>query len=110
MQKQPWIPIDRIDAIIQLESGLILVVLALGSWLVYKIFLREVSDERHINMKRYFLNLLGHITAGGLLFLAYTALREVPNPDRGTRFLMAYVGLFTLLEGVTVLIKTARIF
>lgn len=106
---QPWIPIERIESVVQLEPALVILGLAVLSWLIYRIFLRSLSQERHQNLKRHFLNLLGHTMVAAGVFAGYLALERVEVSSEWTTRLIPYVGFVALLWGSVVFVKTARI-
>ena len=106
---QPWIQIDRIEALVQLEPALVIFGIALACYLIYKLFLRSVSEERHFNLKRHFFNLLGHLILATSLFGAYWMLEHIAASAEWSTRLIPYVGLFTILSMATVFVKTARI-
>lgn len=107
---QPWIPFERIEAILQLEPALIILGLGLGAWLIYKIFLRGVSSERHRNLTNLFKNLLAHVIGWTLLFTLYWALRRQGYLSNTALLRVStYVGLLTIISGATVFVKTCRI-
>jgi small-conductance mechanosensitive channel len=110
---QPWIPLDRVERLVQLEPMLACIGLALGAWLIYRTLLRGVSRQRHENLTRLFKNLLIHTAIMITLFSAFFAISfvEPQTAAQGAALnrLMAYVGLGTLLSGVTVFVKVCRI-
>lgn len=110
---QAWIPIERIEAFLQLELALITLGCAFAAWVIYKLFLGQSSQERHISLQRQFSNLGAHLTVSTFLYLFHAALiRAVEAGDVGPAGLTvaAYVGLITIFSGATVFIKTWRIF
>src|SRR5262249_23119218 len=111
---QPWIPIDRIETFIQPEPALVIFGLALGALLVYKLLLREVSEERHRNIERLFTNLAGPLGAWIALLLLYSFLRHVapgwlPLQQQAADRLASYAGMVAIFSGATVFVKTWRI-
>ena len=107
--KGPWIPVDRIEELISPEPALVIVGLALISWLIYKILLRRVSDERHRTLRRLFRNLGGHLVLGTLTFSIYWAVSTSEVSPLVER-LNGYLGAFVLLVGLILFVKVARIF
>jgi len=105
------IPLARIESILFLEPALVLVALALSAWLIYKLFLRAASAERHRNLKRHFLNMLAHLIVFGTLFTGYSvAVRAVERGHLPNELLASYIGLAALISGAIVFVKISRIF
>ena len=105
----PLIPIERIDQLLQLEPLTVILALAAGAWIIYKLFLRNVSTERHQNLVGQFKNLAWHIgffSIFGALYVCFTHLLETDLP---LERLSSYLGLMTLIQGAVVFVKTARI-
>jgi small-conductance mechanosensitive channel len=105
----PWIPIDRIDALVQLEPAIVILGLASAAWLVYKLFLKDISVERHRNLRSLFSNLIVHIALMALLFAGFVGIRNTPASLTALERIAPYFGMLTLFSGATVFIKTARI-
>jgi small-conductance mechanosensitive channel len=108
--QQPWIPLGRIEELVQPEPALLILGLCVGAWLVYKLLLRRLSAERHRNLQTLFRNLLFHAFCGSALFALYSAIgRFGDEGDLATARLLSYLGLFTVLWGATVFVKVCRI-
>jgi len=107
----PLIPLARIETLLSLEPVLVLIGLAVSAWIVYKIFLRSASAERHRNLRRHFLNMAAHLTVFSVLFLAYSvALRTADVGRTSSDVLASYVGLAAMVSGAIVFVKISRIF
>lgn len=106
--KQPWISAQKLSDAIQIEPGLIIFAMMAAAWLIYRIFLKNLSEERHYYMRNYFLNLVSHVMFATIFFLTYWALQNVTDTPVLER-MTPYVGLITLVSGCIVFIKTARI-
>ncbi len=107
---QPWIPIDRIESVVQLEPAVVILVLALAAWAIYKLFLRGVSEERHRNLRRLFGNLLSHVVFLVVLVGSYIVLSRLgPDKSPAIERITSYVGLLALFSGGAVFVKTWRI-
>lgn len=106
---QPWIPIERIEAVVQLEPTVVISFIALAAWAVYRLFLRGISEERHRNLRRHFSNLLMHAAFMVGLFGAYFALRRLGGSAPAIERISSYVGLLCLISGAAVFVKTWRI-
>ncbi|MBS1963764.1 MAG: mechanosensitive ion channel family protein [Bdellovibrionales bacterium] len=106
----PLIPLARIESLLSPEPVFVLAGLALVAWLIYKIFLRAASAERHRNLKRHFLNMLAHLTVFGVLYLGYSvSLRAADLGNGPSDVLTSYLGLATLVSGAIVFVKISRI-
>lgn len=108
--QQPWIPLSKIEELVQIEPALLIIGLCVGAWLVYKILLRELSPERHRNLQNLFRNLLFHAVCGGALFAIYTALLRFGDEGQlSTARLLSYIGFLTIFSGATIFVKVCRI-
>jgi small-conductance mechanosensitive channel len=106
---QPWIPYERVEKLVQLEPALVVLGLSLGAWLIYRILLRSVSEERHRAFRSLFRNLVMHVTLGTGLFSIYYGLQLLAAGSSTLERVTAYIGLLTILSGCTVFIKVSRI-
>ncbi len=107
---QSIIPLEPIQRLVQTELGLIIFGLAAFSWVFYKLFLRELSAERHGNLSRHFKNLAFHVSLGVIFFSAYISLSRIGEPSISETRALIYIGLLTLAQGAIVFVKVARIF
>ncbi len=102
---------ERLEALLQLELVVVLAGLAALSWILYRLLLKNVSRERHKNLRGHFWNLSAHFFVALGLFGLFTLLRSIPAAETaGLRRTSAYVGLATLIWGLVVFVKTCRIF
>jgi small-conductance mechanosensitive channel len=92
-----WIPTARIKVFLTLDLFLLLWLLSLAGYAVYRLFLRSISEKRHRNLKRRLTRLLICLGAATLWAAAFWALREIPGFDTQpwVKF-SAYSGLFAL--------------
>ncbi|MGE0615411.1 MAG: mechanosensitive ion channel family protein [Bacteriovoracia bacterium] len=107
---QPLIPLEKIEAFLQVEPTFVILGMALASFLIYKFFLRNVTAQRHENLKSLFKNLAVNGLAWGVCFAAYIGLERVElfSPDTHLR-IVSYVGFLTLVTGSVVFVKTSRL-
>jgi len=103
------VPVEKIESMVQLEPALVIIGLALGAWLGYKLLLRGISEERHRNLRRLFQNLSFHLLMMCGLFLSYYLITHFAPEEDAYERVGTYVGLFTLIFGATAFVKTARI-
>ncbi|MEQ1875685.1 MAG: mechanosensitive ion channel domain-containing protein [Bdellovibrionia bacterium] len=104
-----WIPLDRVSGIVQLEPALILLLLALGAFFFYRIFLKAVSRERHDNIRNLFFNLSFHFIFGTFFFVSFSLLQMVESPPEAVERAIPYLGLVSLISGAIILVKISRI-
>lgn len=103
------INLDNLYALLDLEPYVILCALILLAWAFYKLFLREVSDERHRNLKRHFRNLFRHFLMLSTLFLFFLVIRQATNPNWPLMRALPYLGILSLLWGIIVFVKVCRL-
>lgn len=89
--------IERLNAILQLENYLALVITALATWVFYLLALRAISEERHRIFKRQFRRLSIKITIFSFIYALYQALKT------------QFIGGFDL-EPVSIYIGIAAVF
>ncbi len=107
---EPWIPLKKIDTVVQPELLFLLIACALSAWFFYKLFMKAVTPERHKNLRGLFSNLLLHSIYCIAICGTYWVLGHVSSPTPVMQRLLPYCGLAALLWGCTVFIKTCRIF
>ena len=54
---QPWISAEKIENLVQVEPILVIIGLIFAAAVIYKVLLREVSVERHKNLRGLFKNI-----------------------------------------------------
>ncbi|HUP56106.1 MAG TPA: hypothetical protein VM598_01550, partial [Bdellovibrionota bacterium] len=107
----PWVAPEKIDQYVQTEPALVMISLAIGAGLIYKLVLRNISEERHQSLRENFKNLAIHLATGAFLFLVYRALGQLETGDpHAVERLSTYVGLAAIIQGAIVLVKICRIF
>lgn len=106
---QPWIPYDRIEAIVQLEPAFVIAGLSFIAWVIYKLFLREASPDRHRNLKLLFINLAAHLGVFLGLFALYAITHKGAVQGNMADRVASYFGLATLISGSIVFVKASRI-
>lgn len=106
---QPWIPLEKIELYVQYEPALIILGLALSSWLISKLLLGDISEERKRTLRSLFRNLAYHLTFASTFFATYIGLQELPYEGNYIERLMIYVGLGTIATGAIVFVKVWRI-
>lgn len=100
--------IEALAPFLQFEPYLLLGVLILSAWLFYKIFLPEVSEERHRNLARHHQALLKHFVTLSFFFGAYLLSRETPDWPATAR-LTPYLGALAFLWGLIAFVRACRL-
>jgi len=104
-----WLPADRIHSALQVEPLLFVALSAITSFLIYKLFLRGLSPERHRNLRSQFKNLVFHSLICTGFFLLFYVVHELPNINPSFVKLSPYFGLGTIFWAAVVFVKTCRI-
>lgn len=95
-------------ALLDLEPFFILFSLIFLAWAFYKVFLKEVSEERHRSLQTQFKNLLRHFVVLTTLLATFLILQQAPVDSSLLRAL-PYLGLASLLWGMIVFVKSCRL-
>lgn len=107
--QSPWIPLAKLDTVLQPDLLFLVLALAVSSWFFYRLFLKALSPERHRNLRGLFQNLLLHSVNLVALCIGFWALRRMGDSGVALVRLVPYLGLVALFWGCTVLVKTCRI-
>lgn len=102
-----WIKTQNLFQLLDPEPFLILCSLFLLAYVFYKLFLGDVSDERHRNLRGHFKNITRHFLAfaSGFTFFLFLRQFETPFADK----IIPYLGVFSLVWGMIVFVKTCRL-
>jgi small-conductance mechanosensitive channel len=103
------IPVERIEDLLQPEPALIIGSIVLLAWLVYKVLLRNATDERHRNLQALFRNLFSHTLFGSALYLLAMLTDTLRLESVLAQNMFPYVGLGALVLGSVVFVKTSKI-
>ncbi len=94
--------------LLEFEPYFILCSLIALAWVFYKVFLREVSEERHKNLSAHFRNLMRHFIFFTTLFVVFIILRQA-SADSNFAKMTPYMGLGSLATGMIVFVKACRL-
>jgi small-conductance mechanosensitive channel len=104
-----WIQTKNLYTLLGLEPFLLLTSLILVAWTFYKIFLANVSEERHLSLRSRFRSLLKSYLALTLFFTLSMVLRsDVLHGDSISR-LAPYVAVLTFTIGGFVFVQVSRL-
>lgn len=95
--------------LLEIEPYTLLGLLLFVTYLFYRFFLSDASEERHRNIQNHFKNITRHFLVLSLLFFTFLILNEVDTQWTHFRRIAPYVGLITLLWGMIVFVKTCRL-
>ncbi len=95
--------------LLEIEPYTLLGLLLFVTYLFYRFFLRDASEERHKNIQNHFANITRHFLVLSLLFFTFLILNEVDTEWTHFRRIAPYVGLVTLMWGMIVFVKTCRL-
>lgn len=100
---------QALTQLLEIEPYTLLGLLVFVTYLFYRFFLRDASEERHRNIQNHFANITRHFLVLSLLFFTFLILTEVDTEWTHFRRISPYVGLVTLLWGMIVFVKTCRL-
>lgn len=95
--------------LLEIEPYTLLGLLLFVTYLFYRFFLRDASEERHRNIQNHFANITRHFLVLSLLFFTFLILAEINSEWTHFHRVAPYVGLVTLLWGMIVFVKTCRL-
>ncbi len=90
------------------EPYVLIFSLVVVTWLFYKVFLQEVSEERHKIIQNHFRGLFRNFIGLTILFLIYMAMHESQELWSGFLRIKPYVALVTFFWGLLTFVKTCR--
>lgn len=106
---EKFLQVQVLYSFLELEPYILLGLLVFCSWLFYKFFLQDVSEERHRNLKNHHRVLFRHFLLLSIFFGAYLlsieSAKELPMMDR----LTPYFAIFAFLWGMIVFVKACRL-
>lgn len=105
---RPWIPLEKIQNIIFIESYLVAGIIALVAYIFYRFMLKEISERRHQSLKRRLKNFIATFATSAMfsglhwLCIALGFLRDGPNK------IVSYLALFAIISGAAALVLLAQ--
>ncbi|MGZ3787799.1 MAG: mechanosensitive ion channel family protein [Bacteriovorax sp.] len=111
--RDQWIPLEKIQFLIQSESFVILWILLSLAFLFYKLFLKKISDKRHSTLRGRFLRTFSYLLVTTLIaalhWIVFINGHRSANEFTVIKF-ASYLGLIALFIGVVSVIKLAQIY
>lgn len=105
-----WIPLEKIQNIIGIESFIVAWTSVLVAYIFYKLFLRRISDKRHANLKTRFVEVLWYLIIASILSIFQNQIIIHFNNDAVLIRTVSYIALAALFMGAVTTIKIAQIF
>lgn len=104
-----WIPIKKIQAFIQLETFIVLLIIGLLSWLFYRFFLNEISSRRHTRLRVQFRRVLTFWSTSAVPSLLFWLIHEYQWGHPFFFKLGVYLSLFSILVGALSIVLLAQL-
>ncbi len=104
-----FIQTQKLYQVVDPEAFAFVCLLGLFTYLFYRIFLKDVSQERHNSIRNHLNTLLKHFLALALLFIFYVLFRQASLEDDSFKRLLPYIGIITFFAGALCFVNTARL-
>jgi len=111
--RDQWIPVEKIQYLIQLEAFAILWALLPLGFLFYKLFLKGITEKRHANLRGRFLRTFIYFVITTVLAFAHWTLFKYAYRATDEYLLVksaSYLSLFALIFGAISTVKIAQIY
>lgn len=101
-----WIPLDRVLVFLATDLFFLFAGLGFLAWLFYKIFLRDISAQRHLDQRHRFLRFLVFSITAVILYFSFEVCKGVESWP----VVAAYCALFALIFEALLIIQLAQIY
>lgn len=111
--RDQWIPVEKIQYLLQLEAFAVLWALIPMAWLFYKLFLKGITEKRHANLRGRFFRTCVYFLITTVLAIAHWAFFKNAYKSADEYLLVkfaSYLTLFALTFGVISVVKIAQIY
>lgn len=108
-----WIPVEKIQFLIQFEGFALLWVLLVIAFIFYKLFLKRITDKRHSNLSRRFYRTTVYLAITTALAAIHWPIFEnayYSNSEYHLVKIAAYMSLLALTFGVVSVVKLAQVY
>ena len=106
---EKFIKIQALYGLLELEPFILLGCLIATTWVFYRFFLSEASEERHRSIRNHFQKLVRHYVVLSFLFLFFIFLQTSEPQFATLAKITPYVALVTYVWGNVVFVKTCRL-
>lgn len=111
--KVPWIPVEKIQYLIQFEAFLLMWVLLPLAFIFYQFFLKKITEKRHLNLKQRFSVTTVYLIISTIIASFHWLMFENAYHASSEYHLVkiaGYLSLLALIFGVVTVIKLAQIY
>lgn len=106
---ESFVKIDVLYAFLDVEPYLLITLLALSSWLFYRFFLQDVSEERHRNLQNHFAGLWRHFWLLSFFFAVFWLLRRAEGEFPLLARIAPYFAALAYLWGLIIFVRSCRL-
>lgn len=106
---EKFIKIQALYGFLELEPFILLGCLIAITWVFYKFFLREATEERHRSIRNHFRTLLRHYVVLSFLFILFIFLQTSEAQLGNLTKITPYLAFITFIWGNVVFVKTCRL-
>lgn len=106
---EKFLQMQVLAGFLEIEPYVLLGILALSTWIFYKFFLQDVSEERHRNLGNHFRVLARHFILLTVFFAVYLAAHRAAGEMPAAERIEPYLGLLAFLWGAIVFVKSCRL-
>lgn len=104
-----WTVIDKLHELLQPEAVFVGICLCIAMWCVYKLFLKEISAERHRTLDGLFRSLAFHLITGSSLFAAIWLLEEFLAHQEAAMVLARVLVALAAVSWFIIIVKAFRV-
>jgi small-conductance mechanosensitive channel len=111
--RDQWIPVEKIQYLIQFESFAIFWALLPLAFLFYKLFLKTITEKRHANLRHRFIRTFSFLLITTVLsFLHWTIFNNAYHSVSEYTLVKfsSYLSLIALIFGVISIVRLAQIY
>ncbi len=100
---------ERILSMVGFEPAIVILMAALGSWVFYRFFLRDLSAERHRLYREMFYDLLTFLVGGGVIFAAHEVFKLIEDHWGVVERILPYSGFVNVILAGIIMVKILQI-
>ena len=109
MTKVSWIPIEKVENLIQTEYYIVSWVILLLAFVIYRVFLRKITAKRHESFRERFRTTTAYLFFASLLNVAYWQAGGFLGTVENLQAVPNYLALFTMFVTAIVFVKLGQI-